>query len=178
MARAVEESAYPLARAAVEETGIGRVHYKILKNLFGSRGTWESIKDEKTVGVVRRDEARGILEVATPSGVIAGIVPTTNPTSTAAFKALVSVKGRNACVLSPHPRAIRCIGETVEVMRRAIRSVGAPPDLVVALQHPTLESTGALMRSEHTAIILATPAQTCSPAWEVWGWRGTRRWKA
>jgi acetaldehyde dehydrogenase (acetylating) len=156
MARAVEESAYPLARAAVEETGIGRVHYKILKNLFGSRGTWESIKDEKTVGVVRRDEARGILEVATPSGVIAGIVPTTNPTSTAAFKALVSVKGRNACVLSPHPRAIRCIGETVEVMRRAIRSVGAPPDLVVALQHPTLESTGALMRSEHTAIILAT----------------------
>ena len=156
MARAVAESAYPLARAAVEETGIGRVHYKILKNLFGSQGTWESIKDEKTVGVIRRDEARGIVEVATPSGVIAGIVPTTNPTSTAAFKALISVKGRNACVLSPHPRAIGCIGETVEVMRRAIRSVGAPPDLVIALKHPTLESTGALMKSEQTAIILAT----------------------
>jgi acetaldehyde dehydrogenase (acetylating) len=156
MARAVREAAYALARSAVDETGIGRVHYKILKNIFGSEATWNSIKDEKTVGVIRRDEGRGILEVATPAGVIAGIVPTTNPTSTAAFKALVGVKGRNAVVLSPHPRAVRCISETVEVMRRAIQSVGAPPDLVIALQHPTLESTGALMKSEDTAIILAT----------------------
>jgi len=156
MAGAVLESAAPLARSAVEETGIGRVHYKILKNIFGSEGTWQSIKDEKTVGVIARDEARGLLEVAIPVGVIAGIVPTTNPTSTAAFKALVSVKGRNATVLSPHPRAIRCIGETVEVMRRAIQRVGAPPDLVIALRHPTIESTGALMRSKDTAIILAT----------------------
>jgi len=156
MAMAVRENAYPLARAAVEETGIGRVHYKILKNLFGSQATWDSIKDEQTVGVIRRDEGRGIVEVATPAGVIAGIVPTTNPTSTAAFKAIISVKGRNACVLSPHPRAIRCISETVEVMRKAIQGVGAPPDLVIALQHPTLEGTGALMKSENTAIILAT----------------------
>lgn len=156
MARAVRAAAYPLARTAVEETGIGRVHYKILKNIFGSEATWASIKDEKTVGVIRRDAARGLLEVATPAGVIAGIVPTTNPTSTAAFKALISVKGRNAIVLSPHPRAVRCISETVEVMRRAIQSAGAPPDLVIALQHPTLESTGALMKSKDTAIILAT----------------------
>ena len=104
MALAVRDHAYPLARTAVEETGIGRVHYKILKNLFGSQATWESIKDETTVGVIRRDEGRGIVEVATPAGVIAGIVPTTNPTSTAAFKAIISVKGRNACVLSPHPQ--------------------------------------------------------------------------
>lgn len=156
MAEAVADAAAELARLAVEETGIGRVHYKILKNLFGSEGTWASIKDEKTVGIVRRDEARGILEVATPSGVIAGIVPTTNPTSTAAFKALISVKGRNSIVLSPHPRAIRCIAATVEVMRRAIQRCGAPPDLVVSLEHPTLESTGALMKSKDTAIILAT----------------------
>jgi len=156
MARAVREAAYPLARSAVEETGIGRVHYKILKNLFGSQATWDSIKDEKTVGVIRRDEAQGILEVATPAGVIAGIVPTTNPTSTAAFKALVGVKGRNAVVLSPHPRAVRCIAETVDVMREAIQAQGAPADLVISLQHPTLESTGALMKSEGTAIILAT----------------------
>jgi acetaldehyde dehydrogenase (acetylating) len=156
MAHAVRDHAYELARTAVDETGIGRVHYKILKNIFGSMGTWESIKDEKTVGVIRRDEARGLIEVATPSGVIAGIVPTTNPTSTASFKALISIKGRNACVLSPHPRAVRCIAATVEVMRRAIQSVGAPPDLVIALKHPTLESTGALMKSHDTAIILAT----------------------
>lgn len=156
MARAVTDHAAPLAKLAVEETGIGRVHYKILKNLFGGEGTWASIKDEKTVGVISRDEKRGLLEVAMPAGVIAGVVPTTNPTSTAAFKAIVSVKGRNSCVLSPHPRAIRCINETVDVMRRAIEGVGAPPDLVVGLKHPTIESTGALMRAKETAIILAT----------------------
>lgn len=156
MAKAVRDAAYTLARSAVQETGIGRVHYKILKNIFGSEGTWASIEHEKTVGVIRRDEGRGILEVATPAGIIAGIVPTTNPTSTAAFKALVGVKGRNAVVLSPHPRAVRCIADTVEVMRRAIQACGAPPDLVISLEHPTLESTGALMKSHDTAIILAT----------------------
>jgi acetaldehyde dehydrogenase (acetylating) len=156
MAQAVSDSAAELARLAVEETGIGRVHYKILKNIFGSEGTWASIKDEQTVGIIKRDTARGLMEVATPSGVIAGIVPTTNPTSTAVFKALISVKGRNSIVLSPHPRAIRCIAATVEVMRKAIQRCGAPPDLVVSLMHPTLESTGALMKSKHTAIILAT----------------------
>lgn len=149
-------AAADLARLAVEETGIGRVHYKILKNLFGSEGTWASIKDEKTVGIIRRDDARGLVEVATASGVIAGIVPTTNPTSTALFKALVSVKGRNAIVISPHPRARRCIGETVEVLRRAIERAGGPPDLVIALSNPTIESTGALMKHRDVAIILAT----------------------
>ncbi|MCZ6598483.1 MAG: aldehyde dehydrogenase family protein [Planctomycetota bacterium] len=156
MATAAADAAYELGRIAVEETGIGRVHYKILKNLFGAEGTWESIKDEKTVGVIMRDEERGIIEVATPAGVIAGIVPTTNPTSTAIFKALVAVKGRNAIVISPHPRARRCIGETVEVLRRAIERAGAPPDLVCTLSHPTLESTGALMKHPDVALILAT----------------------
>ncbi len=156
MAQAVSDSAAELARHAVAETGIGRVHYKILKNLFASEGTWASIKDERTVGVVKRDETKGLVEIATPSGVIAGIVPTTNPTSTAAFKAIISVKGRNAVVLSPHPRAIQCIAATVDVMRAAIQRAGAPADLVVSLKHPTLESTGALMKSKDTAIILAT----------------------
>ena len=107
MAEAGARAAHDLAKLAVEETGIGRVHYKVLKNLFGSELTWESIRHERTVGVVARDEARGITEVATPVGVVAGIVPTTNPTSTALFKALISVKGRNAIVLSPHPRSRR-----------------------------------------------------------------------
>jgi acyl-CoA reductase-like NAD-dependent aldehyde dehydrogenase len=156
MADAGAAAAYDLARLAVEETGIGRVHYKILKNLLGSEGTWESIRDEKTVGIVSRDERTGITEVATPVGVVAGIIPTTNPTSTALFKALIAVKGRNAMVISPHPRARRCIGETVEVLRRAIERAGAPPDLVLSLTNPTLSSTGALMKHPKVSIILAT----------------------
>jgi acyl-CoA reductase-like NAD-dependent aldehyde dehydrogenase len=156
MAVAAESAAFDLARVAVEETGIGRVHYKVLKNLFGSRGVWESIKDERSVGVIARDERRGVVEVATPVGVVAGIIPTTNPTSTAIAKALIAVKGRNAIVLSPHPRSKRCIGETVEVLRRAIERTGGPPDLVTTLSNPTIESTGALMKHRDVAIILAT----------------------
>jgi len=156
MAKAAAAAAWDLGRLAVEETGIGRVHYKVLKNLFGAEGTWESIKAEKTVGIVSRDERRGVIEVATAAGVIAGIVPTTNPTSTAIFKALIAVKGRNAIVISPHPRARRCIGETCEVMRRALERLGAPADLVVCLSNPTIESTGALMKHRDVALVLAT----------------------
>jgi acyl-CoA reductase-like NAD-dependent aldehyde dehydrogenase len=156
MAKAGAAAAYDLARLAVEETGIGRVHYKVLKNLFGSEGVWTSIKDEKTVGIVKRDERAGIVEVAAPVGVIAGIVPTTNPTSTTLFKSLIAVKGRNAIVVSPHPRSRRCIGETVEVLRRALERVGAPADLVTCLPNPTIESTGALMKHPDVAMILAT----------------------
>ena len=139
-----------------EETGIGRVHYKVLKNLFGSEGTWKSIEHEKTVGIVSRDERAGVVEIATPAGVVAGIVPTTNPTSTALNKAIISVKGRNAIVISPHPRARRCIGETVEVLRHAIERAGGPPDLVASLSNPTIESTAALMSHRDVALILAT----------------------
>ncbi len=156
MAEAGARAALDLGRLAVDETGIGRLHYKVLKNLFGSEGTWESIKDERTVGFVSRDEATGVHEVATPVGVVAGVIPTTNPTSTALFKAIISVKGRNAIVISPHPRSRRCILETVEVMRRAIERVGGPPDLVQCLTNPTIESTGALMKHRGVSVILAT----------------------
>ena len=156
MAKAGAAAAYDLARLAVEETGIGRVHYKVLKNLFGSDGVWNSIKDEKTVGIVKRDERSGIVEVASPVGVIAGIVPTTNPTSTTLFKSLIALKGRNAIIISPHPRSRRCIGETVEVLRRALERVGAPADLVQCLPNPTIESTGALMKHPEVSMILAT----------------------
>lgn len=156
MAKAGAANAYALAKLAVEETGIGRVHYKILKNLLGSEGAWASIKNEKTVGILSRDEQRGVVEIATPVGVVAGIVPTTNPTSTALFKSIIAVKGRNAIVISPHPRAKRCIGEVAEVLRRAIERAGGPPDLVQSLQNPTIESTGALMKHKAVAMILAT----------------------
>ncbi|MCY3000908.1 MAG: aldehyde dehydrogenase family protein [Planctomycetota bacterium] len=156
MAEAGARAAYDLAKLAVEETGIGRVHYKVLKNLFGSEGTWASIKDLKTVGIVSRDEARGLIEVATPVGVVAGIIPTTNPTSTALFKSMIAVKGRNAIVISPHPRAKKCIGATAEVLRNAIARAGGPPDLVLSLTNPTIESTGALMKHRRVSVILAT----------------------
>ncbi len=156
MAEAGAKAALDLARLAVDETGIGRVHYKILKNLFGSEGTWESVASERTVGFVSRDERTGVHEVATPVGVVAGVIPTTNPTSTALFKAIIAVKGRNAIVISPHPRSRRCILETVEVLRRAIERAGGPPDLVQCLSNPTIESTGALMKHRDVAVILAT----------------------
>ncbi len=156
MAEAGARAAADLARLAVDETGIGRVHYKVLKNLFGSEGTWESIKDERTVGILSKDERTGVIEVGTPVGVVAGIVPTTNPTSTALFKAIIAVKGRNAIVISPHPRAKRCIAAACEVLRRAIERAGGPADLVVCLENPTIESTGALMKHRDVAVILST----------------------
>ncbi len=156
ISRAASKAAADLARLAVEETGIGRVHYKVLKNLFAAEGIWKSIESERTVGVLSRDTRTGVIEVATPIGVIAGIVPTTNPTSTAIGKALIALKGRNAIVVSPHPRAKRCIAETVEVMRRALEREGAPADLIQVLANPTIESTNALMRHPDLKLILAT----------------------
>jgi acyl-CoA reductase-like NAD-dependent aldehyde dehydrogenase len=156
MAKAAAGAAADLARLAVEETGIGRAHYKVLKNLFASEGIWRSIEKERTVGIIRRDEQEGVIEIASPIGVVCGIVPTTNPTSTAIGKALIAVKGRNAIVISPHPRAKRCIFETVEVLRRALERVGAPGDLVQCLSNPTQESTQALMEHRDMKLILAT----------------------
>jgi acyl-CoA reductase-like NAD-dependent aldehyde dehydrogenase len=156
MVKAASAAAHDLARIAVEETGMGRVHYKVLKNVFASEGIWESIRDEKTVGILGTNDKSGVTEIGTASGVIACIVPTTNPTSTAIGKALIAIKGRNAAVISPHPRAKRCIVETVEVLRRAIERAGGPADLVTVLANPTIESTGALMRHKDVAMILAT----------------------
>jgi acyl-CoA reductase-like NAD-dependent aldehyde dehydrogenase len=155
-ARAGERAALDLAKLAVEETGYGRVDHKFLKNVFGTRVLWESIKDFKTVGVIRRDERAGIYEVAAPQGVVAAIVPTTNPTSTALFKCIIALKGRNAIVVSPHPRAARCIAESCRVIYDAARAAGAPEGCVTWLTAPTLESTQQLMRHRDVDLILAT----------------------
>ena len=156
MVDAASKAAADLARLAVSETGIGRAPSKVLKNLFASEGVWESIRNERTVGVMASDPETGVTEVATPIGVVAGIVPTTNPTSTAIGKSLIALKGRNAIVISPHPRAKRCIAETCEVLRRALERAGANPDLIQVLEKPTLESTGALMKHKDLKLILAT----------------------
>ncbi|MCI0587650.1 MAG: aldehyde dehydrogenase family protein [Planctomycetes bacterium] len=156
MAEAGERASLDLARLAVEETGYGRVDHKVLKNRFGTRILWDSIKDFRTVGVVRRDERAGLFEVAAPQGVVAAIVPTTNPTSTALYKAIIALKGRNAIVVSPHPRAARCIGESCRVVYEAALRAGAPEGCVGWLTAPTLEATESLMRHRDVDLILAT----------------------
>ncbi|MBL8693738.1 MAG: aldehyde dehydrogenase family protein [Planctomycetes bacterium] len=156
MVDAGARAAEALARLAVEETGYGRVDSKTLKNLFGTEFLWESIKDLRTVGIVRRDDAAGIWEVAAPFGVVAGIIPTTNPTSTALYKAIISVKARNTIVMSPHPRSVRCVRETCRVLEEAAVRAGAPEGVVLCLSAPSLEATNELMRNSLTDVILAT----------------------
>lgn len=156
MARAATDHAEELARLAVEESGMGRVESKILKNRFVSVHLHAAYRNLRTCGVVREDPARGMTEIAVPMGVVAGIIPITNPTSTAIFKMLIAVKGRNAIVLSPHPHGVRCIQRSAEVCRRAALHAGAPADLILCMEAPTLEGTQALMRHELTAVVVAT----------------------
>ena len=156
VARAASASAEPLARAAVDETRMGVYEHKIIKNRFASDFLLEFILPMRTVGVLREDAKRGVRELAVPMGVVGAIIPTTNPTSTAIYKALISIKARNAIVMSPHPRATRCVVETCRLMEEAAVAAGAPPGLINTMSEPTLEGTNALMRHKLTAVILAT----------------------
>ena len=155
-AEAARVNAEALARLAVEETTYGVVADKVTKNLFAARDVYNAIKEMKTVGVVREDPENRVVEIAVPAGVVAAIIPTTNPTSTAIYKALISLKGRNAVVMSPHPNAVRCILETVRVMNDAALKAGAPEGSIGCLTEVTNEATQELMRHPRTAIILAT----------------------
>jgi len=156
MAAAATAHAEPLARLAVEETGYGVVADKIQKNLFGSQRVHEFIRPIRTVGVVGRNEARKVIEIAEPFGVVAAVVPSTNPTSTAIYKILIAIKARCAIVLSPHPAAVRCISRTAEIMASAARDAGAPPDSILWMSVVTLEGTQELMKHRDVAVILAT----------------------
>src|SRR5512147_1827411 len=156
MAEAGYRASERVGRLAQEETGYGVAAHKKIKNEFGSRAVWESICDVKTVGVIRHDSVRRLYEIAWPMGVVAALVPSTNPTSTAFFKCLIAVKARNAIVVSPHPSAARCTFESVEAMRLAAEAAGAPAGLISCLQQVSLPGTQELMGNRHTAIILAT----------------------
>ena len=145
-----------LAKMAVEDTGFGKVKDKIVKNVFASRGVYEYIKDMKTVGELSRDDEKGVRVLAVPVGVIAGLIPSTNPTSTAFYKAEIAVKAGNAIVFSPHPTAQRCIMEAVKVIRQAIAEAGANENLVSCISIPTMEATDTLMHHKDVALILAT----------------------
>ncbi len=154
MVRAALREARRLGAMAVEETGYGVAAHKEEKNRFAAEDVWNRFRDLRTVGVV--SESEGVVEIANPRGVVAGIVPSTNPTSTAIFKALISIKSRNALVLSPHHAAVRCTNETVRILREAAVEEGLPPDTLGCMIETTREGTQALMKHEHTAVILAT----------------------
>ncbi len=156
VAAAATAHAEDLARLAVEETTYGVVEHKVLKNLFSSQRVYEAIRPLKTVGVVREDKAQGIIEVAVPVGVVAAVLPSTNPTSTAIYKILIALKGRNAIVLSPHPTALRCTCQAAAIMKDAAIKAGAPADAICCFNTPSLSGTQELMKHRRTSVILAT----------------------
>ncbi len=159
MAAVARANAEKLAKLAVDETGYGNVRDKTAKNLLCSDLLHQAIRPLKTVGIVREDAERKVIEIAEPVGVVAAILPTTNPTSTAIYKILIALKGRNTIVLSPHPRAMRCTCETAALLYQAARDAGAPEDVIQCLEHATMEATNEIMRHRRTGVILSTGGQ-------------------
>jgi acetaldehyde dehydrogenase (acetylating) len=155
-AKAAFENVETLARTAVEETGFGNVPDKIIKNTLACVNVPRAIRGMRTVGILHEDREKGIVEVSSPVGVVAAVIPCTNPTSTAIYKTLISIKARNAIVMSPHPAAIRCICLAATLMNRAALAAGAPEGLINCMQHTTLEGTRELMRQHAVGVILAT----------------------
>lgn len=155
-ARAASDAAYDLAKLAVDETGYGVVEHKFIKNKFASDDVYAFIRDMKTVGIIREIPERKVYEIAEPVGVVAAVVPSTNPTSTAIYKILICLKSRNGIVLSPHPAAKKCISESTEVMKRAALDAGAPEGIVDCMTEVSLDGTRELMSHRRTAVILAT----------------------
>lgn len=145
-----------LGRLASEETGYGVPEHKKLKNEFASRYVWNSIKNVKTVGVLRHDPNTRVYEIAWPMGVVAALTPSTNPTSTVINKILISVKARNGVVVAPHPAAVNCCVETAKLMAAAAVQAGAPEGLIHCMSEVSLPGTNELMSHRHTAVILAT----------------------
>ncbi|MBE9914275.1 acetaldehyde dehydrogenase (acetylating) [Paenibacillus donghaensis] len=158
--KAVADAGYEnrekLAKMANEETGFGRWQDKIIKNTFASRQVYESIKDMKTVGILKDDKENKLMEVAVPVGVIAGLIPSTNPTSTVIYKTLIALKAGNSIVFSPHPNALKCILETVKVIGEAAVQVGCPEGAIGVMTVPTIQGTDQLMKHNDVALILAT----------------------
>ena len=155
-ALAANEARIRLAKIAVEETGMGIVEDKVIKNHFASEYIYNRYINEKTCGIIEEDPLSGIRKIAEPIGVIAGVIPVTNPTSTTIFKSLLSLKTRNGIVFSPHPRARRCTAEAAAVVARAAVEAGAPEGIIEVLTDPSLETTKDLMEHPQISLILAT----------------------
>ncbi len=154
MANAALQESMRLGQMAHEETGFGKAEDKREKNRFAAEDVWNYFKNLKTVGVV--SDSGSVVEIVSPRGVVAAIIPSTNPTSTAIFKIIIAIKSRNSIVLSPHPSAARCIAETARVMKEVGVKEGLPPDAIHCLTTSSLEGTETLMKHKKTAVILAT----------------------
>ena len=156
IADAISDAAVELAELAVRETGFGNVEDKITKNRFASRTLWDAVKDMKTVGVLKQLPGEKLWEVGVPMGVIAAIVPSTNPTSTVCYKAMIALKSGNAIVFSPHPKAIACTGRAASLAAAAAERAGAPKGSIGCLSIPSMDGCKELMSGKETALILAT----------------------
>ena len=156
IAKAGVRNAERLAQMANEDTGFGKVADKVIKNIFGSQMVYEHIKDMKTIGILDRDEANKTYTIAAPVGVIAGLIPSTNPTSTAFYKSEISIKAGNAIVISPHPGAKNCITATYKIVKEAAERAGAPEGTVNCVSLTTVQATDALLKHPDVSIILAT----------------------
>lgn len=156
MVRVAEENAVTLAQMAVEETGFGKVADKTYKNHMASTLLYDAIKDMKTIGVIHEDPALGTMDVADPVGLLMGIVPSTNPTSTAIFKSIIAVKARNAIVFSPHPSAVKCTARAAELMAQAAVEAGAPENTIGCITKTSMPATNELMHCKEVKMIIAT----------------------
>ncbi|MDX5593242.1 bifunctional acetaldehyde-CoA/alcohol dehydrogenase [Pseudovibrio sp. SPO723] len=155
-ALAAADNRIPLSRMAAEESGMGVMEDKVIKNQFASEYIYNKYKDEKTCGILEEDETFGTITIAEPTGLICGIVPTTNPTSTAIFKALISLKTRNGIIFSPHPRAKNATNEAARIVLEAAIKAGAPKDIIGWIDTPSVELSNALMTHDDINLILAT----------------------
>ena len=169
---AANQQRIPLAKLAVEETGMGVVEDKVIKNHYAAEYIYNAYKDTKTCGVIEEDKAFGISRIAEPIGVIAAVIPTTNPTSTAIFKTLISLKTRNGIIISPHPRAKKSTIAAAKVVLEAAVAAGAPEGIIAWIDVPSLDMTNLVMKEAD--IILATggpgmvqarPIPAASPPW-------------
>lgn len=145
-----------LAEMAVSETGFGVVKDKIFKNMFASEHLYDYIKDMETIGIIKENKETKVIEIAEPVGVLMGIIPSTNPTSTAIYKSIISLKSRNGIVFSPHPTALKCTSEAARLMHDAAVSAGAPEGIIGCISKPSMEATDALMKADEIAMIIAT----------------------
>jgi acetaldehyde dehydrogenase (acetylating) len=155
-AEAAELNAERLAKLANEETGFGIWKDKVIKNVFASKNVYNHIKDLKTIGIINDDKEMKIVDIAVPVGVVAGLIPSTNPTSTTIYKALISLKSGNSIIFSPHPNAKKCIIETAKILSEAAVKAGAPDGVIGYMTLPTLEGTNELMKHKDISLILAT----------------------
>jgi acetaldehyde dehydrogenase (acetylating) len=154
--QAALQNAARLGKLAWEETGFGSPEDKEKKNRFAAQRVYEAIRGETYIGLLGEDKDKKIVEIGVPLGIIAGLVPSTNPTSTVIYKAMIALKAGNPIIFSPHPSAVQCIGEATRVVAQGVEEAGGPKDAVQCLHHPTMEGTQALLRHRDLKLTLAT----------------------